>query len=214
MGCIINTLGVRLRLETAITLAFDEARLDSDYLPSILESAEACIQRLHSADENGSALAELVDRVELSRDGIRLSLAVPTTSPEAGENRNTGSLSLVRIFPMQMRRRGIEMRMVLQGDNSAPRFDRPLVKAISRARKWSQLLLSGEAPSIGAICRREHIAPRYVRDLLPLAFLSPRIVEAIVEGRQPAELTVIGLTRRTQLPLLWHAQEQTLGLRA
>ena len=56
------------------------------------------------------------------------------------------------------------------------------------------------------------MAPRYVRDLLPLACLSPRIIDAIVEGRQPAELTVIGLTRRIDLPLLWSAQEMALGL--
>lgn len=196
----------------AITLAFEEAELDSDCLPSILESSESWIERLQSADESASALAELIDRVEVSRSGIRLSLGLTTTSSEAGETRNTGRISLVRIFPMQLKRRGVEMRMVLQGDNSAVRFDRPLVKAIARARRWSQQLLSGEVPSIGAICRRERIAHRYVRDLLPLAFLSPRIVEAIVEGRQPPELTVISLTRRMDLPLLWAAQEQALGL--
>ena len=67
-------------------------------------------------------------------------------------------------------------------------------------------------PTIGAIARRERIAPRYVRDLLPLACLSPRIVDAIVEGHQPAELTVIGLTRRIDLPLLWSAQEMAVHL--
>jgi hypothetical protein len=52
-----------------------------------------------------------------------------------------------------------------------------------------------------------------VRRLIPLGFLSPRVVEVIVEGRQPPDLTVIALTRRTNLPLLWSAQEQALGLR-
>ena len=99
-----------------------------------------------------------------------------------------------------MKRRGIEMRMVLQGDCKPSRFDRPLIKAVARARRWSHELLSGQVlPST-----RLHggaIVPRYVRDLLPLACLSPRIVETIFEGRQPAELTVIGLTRRIDLPL-------------
>jgi hypothetical protein len=40
-----------------------------------------------------------------------------------------------------------------------------------------------------------------------------KVVEVIVEGRQPPDLTVIALTRRTNLPLLWSAQEQALGLR-
>jgi len=47
---------------------------------------------------------------------------------------------------------------------------------------------------------------------MPLAFLSPKIVKAIVEGRQPAELSVISLARRIDVPLLWTAQQQVLGL--
>jgi hypothetical protein len=93
------------------------------------------------------------------------------------------------------------------------RFDRPLIKAVARARRWSNQVLSGQVPSIRAIARQERIAPRYVRDLLPLAFLSPRIIEAILEGRQPPDLTVVGLTRRIDLPLLWSVQERAFGLR-
>jgi hypothetical protein len=54
---------------------------------------------------------------------------------------------------------------------------------------------------------------RSLRRLLPLGFLSPRIVKTVTEGRQPPELSVIGLTRRVELSLLWSAQEQTLGIR-
>lgn len=46
----------------------------------------------------------------------------------------------------------------------------------------------------------------------PGRFLSPRIVEAIVEDRQPPELTIIGLTRRIEFALLWSIQERALGL--
>ena len=48
---------------------------------------------------------------------------------------------------------------------------------------------------------------------LALGFLAPRIVEAIAEGRQPPELTVIALARRLDLPTLWSAQEVSLGIR-
>jgi hypothetical protein len=40
-----------------------------------------------------------------------------------------------------------------------------------------------------------------------------RGLEAIAEGRQPVELTVERLTRRIDLPLLWSAQEQALGMK-
>jgi hypothetical protein len=51
-----------------------------------------------------------------------------------------------------------------------------------------------------------------VRRLIPLGFLSPRVVEAIVGGHQPPDLGVMALTRRIDLPLLWSAQEQALGV--
>jgi hypothetical protein len=45
-----------------------------------------------------------------------------------------------------------------------------------------------------------------------VGFLAPTIVEAIVDGRQPEDLTASVLTQRLDLPALWQAQEQTLGL--
>jgi hypothetical protein len=35
----------------------------------------------------------------------------------------------------------------------------------------------------------------------------------MLEGRQPPDLTLIALTRRIDLPLLWSVQERALGLR-
>jgi hypothetical protein len=49
-----------------------------------------------------------------------------------------------------------------------------------------------------------------VRRLLGLGFLSPGIVEAITKGHQPPEMTVIALSRRLDLPVLWSAQEKLL----
>ena len=45
---------------------------------------------------------------------------------------------------------------------------------------------------------------------LPLAFLSPRIIAAIVDGTAPADLTVTGLAKA--LPYSWIEQEQNIGL--
>ena len=104
------------------------------------------------------------------------------------------------------------MRMVLEGDSSPRRIDLPLLKAVARARRWSDDLLSGRVQSVDELARREGIDRRSVRRLIPLGFLSPRVVEAIVEGRQPPDLTVMALTRRIDLPLLWSAQEEALGL--
>jgi len=45
-----------------------------------------------------------------------------------------------------------------------------------------------------------------------LAFLAPRIVEAIAAGQQPPELTAKALTERIELPLLWNEQERAVGI--
>jgi hypothetical protein len=66
--------------------------------------------------------------------------------------------------------------------------------------------------SVRELARREGLDGRSVRRLIPLGFLAPPIVEAIAEGRQPPESTLEALTRRIDLPLLWSAQEQALGI--
>jgi hypothetical protein len=119
----------------------------------------------------------------------------------------------MRVFPMQIRRRGFEMRLVLQGSRApAPLADLALIKAIARGRQWADDLLSGQVESVAALARREGVLPNYVRRLTRLAFLSPRIVEAIVTGHQPPELTAKALTERIELPLLWSEQERALGI--
>jgi hypothetical protein len=71
----------------------------------------------------------------------------------------------------------------------AARVDLPLLKATARAYRWSDDLVSGRVRSIGEIAKREHLTGRHVRRVMQLAFLAPRIVKAIAEGRQPADLT-------------------------
>jgi hypothetical protein len=89
----------------------------------------------------------------------------------------------------------------------------PLLDAIARAYRWSNDLLAGRARSIGEIARREHLTARHVRRVMRLAFLAPRIVEAIVEGRQPVDLSTLAMTQRIELPPLWSAQQQALKSR-
>jgi len=122
-------------------------------------------------------------------------------------------LTLARLIPLQLKRRGVETRMVLAGEATPSRVELPLLKAVARARRWALELISEQVNSVDEIARREHIDKRSVRRLLRLGFLSPRIIEAIAEGHQPPDLTVFSLMRRVDLPLLWNAQEQAFGLR-
>jgi len=195
-----------------IAQALEGARVDMVRLPSVLRSSQEWVRRLHSESEAGPALTQLTERVELRCDGISLSLKLPLPVSEERNGVATGHTALTRFFPMRMKRRGIEMRMVLGGDSAPARVDLSLVKAVARGRIWSQDLISGRAKSVAEIAKREGFNERSVRRLIQLGFLAPKIVEAIVEGREPPELTARGLTRRIDLPMLWSEQERLLGL--
>ncbi|MFZ1887490.1 MAG: recombinase family protein [Candidatus Binataceae bacterium] len=199
-----------LAARDAIAQAVEESGSDAHRLPAVLKSAQAWSERLRTKREAAAALADLIERTELSRDGIRVTLKVPIPPAEEQKGAQPRHIVLTRFVPMQMKRRGVEMRMVLEGDATAVRVDLPLLKAVARARRWSQDLIAGRVQSVSEIARREKLDRRSVHRLLRLGFLSPRIVEAIAEGRQPLDLTVIGLSRRVDLPLLWRAQEQVL----
>jgi site-specific DNA recombinase len=78
--------------------------------------------------------------------------------------------------------------------------------AIATARQWVDELAHGRAATLAVIARREGIIERHVRLLLPLAFVSPRILSALLDGTAPANLTVTTLARA--LPWSWAEQER------
>jgi hypothetical protein len=179
-------------------------------LPAVLKSAQAWAERLRSTTESNSVLAELTERVELAREGVKLFLQLPFPTLGTANAEGRDGLALTRFVPMVMKRRGVEQRIVLGGASSPTEVYQPLLKAVGRSRKWVKELMAGQIQSVDELARREKLDGRSVRRLLGLGFLSPRIVEAITEGRQPPEITVIALSRRLELPLLWSAQEEML----
>jgi site-specific DNA recombinase len=86
------------------------------------------------------------------------------------------------------------------------------LKASPERGNGLKILLMGRAKSVAKIAEREGISDRYVRRLTRLAFLAPQMVEAIVASNQPPELTAEALAERIDLPLLWTAQEQAVGI--
>src|SRR6266481_3303697 len=87
-----------------------------------------------------------------------------------------------------------------------------LLIAIAKARQWIDDLAHGRAASFAVIARREGKVERHIRLLAPLAFVSPRIVSALLDGTAPADLTLTKLARA--LPYCWAEQERRVGTSA
>jgi site-specific DNA recombinase len=115
--------------------------------------------------------------------------------------------------PVQLKRRGVEMRIVILGreqDNNDQ--DDILAKLVAQAHVWFEQLKSGA--SITEIAKAENIHIADVSRILPLAFLAPDIVTDILDGNHPVELTAEKLKRLGSLPLRWNDQRRTLGFAA
>jgi hypothetical protein len=83
-------------------------------------------------------------------------------------------------------------------------------KAIARAFRWREMIENGTHATIAEIGAAEKINESYLGRVLRLTLLAPDIVEAILHGRQPSEVTLAVLMRR--FPVGWQGQRDALGL--
>ena len=88
-----------------------------------------------------------------------------------------------------------------------PRIDNAMVKALTRAFRWRTMLDTGAHATLEDLAPAKDVAPSYMSRVLRLTLLAPDIVEAILDGRQPAELQLDDLL--ALFPLEWEAQRKT-----
>lgn len=87
-----------------------------------------------------------------------------------------------------------------------PSVDLALVRLIAKAHRWWGLLRRGET-SVTGLAATEGVTKSYVTRVMRLAFLSPKITAAILEGKQSTRMSHRTLTVPGAIPLDWHAQE-------
>ena len=79
-----------------------------------------------------------------------------------------------------------------------------LIKILNQAYKWHQEIITGA--STQDIAKRDKVCVQYVRRIVNLSFLSPKIVRAILNGTQPADCTLKKLLSIKSSS--WQEQEQ------
>ena len=102
--------------------------------------------------------------------------------------------------------------LIIRNDKAeVPRINETLVKAIVKSFYWHNLLLEGKVRNTRDIQKLENMKDNsYIKQILNLRFLSPRITEAILNGTQPRELTVTKLFNIKTLN--WNEQEKLIML--
>jgi hypothetical protein len=86
-----------------------------------------------------------------------------------------------------------------------------LIKLLIRARQFNAALVGSDGVPFAALTKREGVSRSYFTRLVRLSYLAPDITEAILDGRQPRDLTADKLLAHSRLPLGWHEQRTVLG---
>jgi DNA invertase Pin-like site-specific DNA recombinase len=163
-----------------------------------------------------AVLTALIERIEVKVDQIDIHLRplrlgalldLPAT-PSQGVNDKVELLSV----PVRLRRSGRDIKMVInRTDSFAAKPDARLVRLLLRARRFNTTLAQGEGVPFAALAEREGVSRSYFTRLVRLSYLAPDITQAILDGRQPPDLTAEKLLEHSRLPLAWHDQRTMLG---
>ena len=190
----------------AISAALRESNIAVHHIPAVLSAADA----LSKKPDNGDAIVNLIERVDLRMDGICLRLSLASLVP-VGASTSSDTITTTRDVPMRMKRRGVEMRLVIEGGTTS-KTDPILIKTIARAHGWFEELQSGQIKNLTEIASREGIDNASLSRIIPLAFLAPGIIESIIAGSQPADLTAQRLLKYMDLPIDWAEQKRLFGI--
>ena len=173
----------------------------------------------HLSSESGTdaqrLIQKIIQKIEFDRGNIYVIFDRSGLSDALGlpaNDRNEDDQPITASAPFQLRRRGIEAKLVIPGStrgSSEP--DANLNRLVAQARSWFEELAAGKAASVNDIAEREKMNTADVSRVLPLAFLAPDIVTKILSGDQPTELTAYKLKTIKALPSDWQAQRLALG---
>jgi site-specific DNA recombinase len=141
-----------------------------------------------SPEERAKGVRELVEKVIIGADTITIRmLRGPLLGVGSFASETPIDAPIELTATVDFKRRGVETKLLLRGlaPHHKARQDPALIKAIARGRAWFDELASGRARSLHELAERDGISRRYIRRLVNLAFLSPKLIEAILQGRQP-----------------------------
>lgn len=224
---------VSLRLQSFLHSAkevMDELSLPGD-LPArtqqLIASAMKQSEQLRSASPAAvqEFVRKVVRRILVQPNGIEVEVSKKELRAElTGDHRASsgrtvanqqeqGPGDVIRLaVEAGIKRCGGEMRLVVAPDLAGQVRAHPVaspLKALARGRQWYEWVVAGEVAGRRSIAQKLGLDERYVSRVLECAFLAPDILEAILDGRQPSNLTFEKLTRR--LPLNWLEERKHFG---
>jgi IS1 family transposase len=148
--------------------------------------------------------AENSHLADILRSGEKIGATEPMALPDQPV--------LVLTIAARLKRTGMEKKLLIGGTNkrSGTKADAGLLKRIARAHELQEIFTRGGRP-ISEMAEAAGVSSSYFTRVLRLSFLAPDITQAILHGRQPADLNAHKLMADTRAPIDWHEQRAGLG---
>ena len=165
----------------------------------IENAVSAALQPLQTRDGSLDNPIEMLERAVVSRDHILMTIA--------GTADGDGPSQKLKIaWSIKAK----DVATVVEGaDEPESAHNEGLIQSIVRAHGWMRSLQDGAHQSIEQLAEANGLHPKVVRQALRLAFLSPDITSAVLEGRQPRGLSLVRIPKL--LPLSWAEHRPLLG---
>jgi site-specific DNA recombinase len=205
-GAVIDRVSKALADPVAIA-ASCRVNLGSQDLRSLLANDRGAME------QDGKTIVELVREVQITRTSLEIRCSGQCIAVHLGLPMPTDDIDVVLTSGATLKRSGQMFKLVQQ--NGMPLSDTPntaLVRLVALGHRWwGELRTSGE--SIGDLAARLGVSRSYLTRVLRLAFLSPRVTEAIISGSAIAAIGCRVLTRAAGLDVIskpWSGQESAL----
>jgi site-specific DNA recombinase len=153
---------------------------------------------------------EQIARIDVRKDRLAIRFK-SKDADEASDSSDGHTISIPWQKPPSRKSRQILVPHGIPNEVRPTRIERRarLVSAIARGRRWLDEIVSGSITDVQQIAARQKCSVRQVNMTISLAFLTPDLVRAAVEGRLPRG---IGVERLRDAPAEWGRQFEALGL--
>jgi site-specific DNA recombinase len=168
------------------------------------------------------AIVAQIDKITAKRDAIEIQLLEGgATSANSGSAKRkmkdssgvgTSMISIPWTASTFVAVKGIVQAPQTDGPTLNPDKRDVLLNAIAKVRRWVDDITSGRVKSFADIATKEKNVERHIRLLAPLAFVAPSLVQSIIDGIAPANLTVTELAKSSVHS--WRKQHHLLKVSA
>ena len=172
---------------------------------SEIESTVMIALRKQSTENGGAAALTARELVEQTIERVIVKPQQLTVTLKANGKKS--------LRPIEVAWSPTKRRNLISIDEGSPNLSKQsaspqLVQAVVRAHAWRRQLTEGAHASIEALAHAVDLHPKVLRKAIQLAFLAPAVTKAILQGTQPASLSLGALNARGSMS--WKEQAERL----